>query len=231
MSEWPSSSAETGQRDLRAGIACLGGSMAIFLLYAFGLLGGIDTAGLSFVQGLRSEGLTRRVLEISALGSLPALFLIGLVSISFLYAQGKKKTTCRIFFIMVFAEVLAFAAKHLVARPRPAAFFAPGAEDTIGADQLVSFPSGHSMMSAVMYLSVALLLCTAVENRKPRLVLLCTATTLILLIGLSRIYLGVHNPSDVLAGWLAGIGWTLTWFSIFSRRDRRAPAGPDSTAS
>ena len=216
--------------NLRAGMAGLGGALTLFLLYTAGLLEGLDHAGLSLMQGLRSESLTKRVLEISALGSLPALFLIGLVSVAYLYALGEQKTTRRIFFIMVAAEVLAFTAKHLVARPRPEDFFAPGAADTIGSNYLVSFPSGHSMMSAVMYLSVALLLCKAVEGRKPRLVLTCTAIALILAIGLSRIYLGVHNPSDVLAGWLGGTGWTLAWFAIFSRRDRLAAADPEPAA-
>ena len=225
MSAQGLSSAETAglhQGNLRAGLACLGGALALFLLYTSGLLEGFDHAGLSLMQGLRSESLTKRVLEISALGSLPVLFLIGVVSVSYLYALGEQKTTIRIFFIMVVAEVLAFSVKHLVARPRPEDFFAPGAADTIGSDHLVSFPSGHSMMSAVMYLSVALLLCRAVEGRKPRLVLACTAIVIILAVGLSRIYLGVHNPSDVLAGWLGGIGWTLAWFAFFARRDRLA---------
>ena len=92
------SSAETTglqQGNLRAGLACLGGALALFLLYTSGLLDGFDHAGLSLMQGLRSESLTKRVLEISALGSLPVLFLIGVVSVSYLYALGEQKTTIR----------------------------------------------------------------------------------------------------------------------------------------
>ncbi len=96
---------------------------------------------------------------------------------------------------------------------------------------LVSFPSGHGMMSATIFLCIAFLLYNAAGGRGPRLVLAATAAGLIVAIGLSRVYLGVHNPSDVLAGWLGGIGWTLTWFSVFARRDRLASAGPDAATS
>lgn len=188
------------------------------------LVESIDKAGLSWMESLRSTGLNNRMMELSALGSLPVLVIIGIVTVLYLYARGRKKTTGRIFFVMVSAEVVAYAAKHLVARPRPVDFFAPGVKDSIGSNINVSFPSGHSMMAAVMYLCVAFLLYNAAENRRPRQVLAATAVALVVIIGLSRVYLGVHNPSDVLAGWLGGIGWTLTWFALFSTRDQRKRA-------
>ena len=79
---------------------------------------------------------------------------------------------------------------------------------------------GHGMMSAAIFLCIAFLLYNAAGSRGPRMVLAATAAGLIVAIGLSRVYLGVHNPSDVLAGWLGGTGWTLVWFAFFARRDR-----------
>ncbi|MEE3053939.1 MAG: phosphatase PAP2 family protein [Planctomycetota bacterium] len=225
----------------RAGLFCLAGALAVFLLYRFGWAEGPDNACLAWMKSLRSEGLTHRVMEISALGSIPVLILIGLVTVLYLYARGDQKTTRRIFFIMVSAEVVAYIVKHLVRRIRPLEFMDSFAAPTVGTSQeaaqdllktiedggeminaalLVSFPSGHSMMSATIFLCIAFLLYNAAGGRGPRLVLAATAAGLIVAIGLSRVYLGVHNPSDVLAGWLGGIGWTLVWFTFFARRDR-----------
>ena len=231
----------------RAGLFCLAGALAVFLIYACGWAEGSDDACLAWMKSLRSEGLTHRIMEISALGSIPVLILIGLVTVLYLYARGDQKTTRRIFFIMVSAEVVAYIVKHLVRRMRPLEYMEPFAAPTVGSTEalktienggemtntalLVSFPSGHGMMSATIFLCIAFLLYNAAGGRGPRLVLAATAAGLIVAIGLSRVYLGVHNPSDVLAGWLGGTGWTLTWFSVFARRDRLASAGPDATTS
>ena len=227
--------------NLRAGRFCLAGALAIFLLYRFGWVQGADHACLAWMESLRSEGLTHRIMEISALGSIPVLILIGLVTVLYLYVRGDQKTTRRIFFIMVSAEVVAYIVKHLVRRIRPLEFMDSFAAPTIGTSQeaaqdilktiesggemtntalLVSFPSGHGMMSATIFLCIAFLLYNAAGGRGPRMVLAATAVGLIVAIGLSRVYLGVHNPSDVLAGWLGGTGWTLVWFAFFARRDR-----------
>lgn len=207
---------------LRSGISCLAGAVLVLLFYKMGWTESFDKAGLEWMAGLRSPGLTNRVMELSSLGSLPVLVLIGMATILYLSTRGEQKTTARVFFIMVSAEIVAYVAKHLVARTRPEEFFADGVKGSISSDLNVSFPSGHSMMSATMYLCIVFLLHNAAEKRHPRRALLGGAIALIFLIGLSRVYLGVHNPSDVLAGWLGGAGWTLAWFAFFDRRDQRA---------
>ena len=217
--------------NLRAGLFCLAGALVPLLLYKIGWTKGIDDDCLTWMAALRSPRLTHRVMEISALGSIPVLVLIGLVTVLYLYVRGDQKTTLRIFFIMVSAEAVAYTVKHLVARPRPVEFIAEQAKGSISAEGLVSFPSGHSMMSAAIFLCIAFLLYNAAGGRGPRLVLAATAAGLIVAIGLSRVYLGVHNPSDVLAGWLGGTGWTLTWFSVFARRDGLASPDPNSTTA
>ena len=70
-----------------------------------------------------------------------------------------------------------------------------------------SFPSGHSMLAAVVYLTLGALLAVILPGRRIRAYALAVALVLVLLIGLSRVYLGVHYPSDVLAGWAAGLAW------------------------
>ena len=73
----------------------------------------------------------------------------------------------------------------------------------------LSFPSGHSMNSAIVYLTLAVLIARGYEERRTRSFVIGAAALLVLLIGVTRIYLGVHYPSDVLGGWTVGAAWAL----------------------
>lgn len=78
----------------------------------------------------------------------------------------------------------------------------------------LSFPSGHAMLSATIYLTLAVLLTRLVERRREKSYLLGTALLLSFFVGLSRVFLGVHYPTDVIAGWAAGVAWAqLCWLS------------------
>lgn len=88
-----------------------------------------------------------------------------------------------------------------------------------------SFPSGHSMMSAAVYLTIAALLMRAESRGSVKLFLLLMAAGICLIVGLSRVYLGVHWPTDVLAGWTAGAAWAIicylvgSWIGIFTKAE------------
>jgi undecaprenyl-diphosphatase len=92
-----------------------------------------------------------------------------------------------------------------------------------------SFPSGHSMLSAVVYLTLGALLGRIVEGWRFKAYFLIVAVLLTVLVGLSRIYLGVHYPTDVLAGWAAGLAWAVLCWLVARFLQRRgkveAPAG------
>ena len=98
---------------------------------------------------------------------------------------------------------LALILKEIFQRPRPQ--IVPHLTDISTA----SFPSGHSMLSSVVYLTLAALLARVVPDRRTKVYFLAVAPFLVLLIGSSRVYLGVHYPTDVLAGWCLGSVWAL----------------------
>ena len=77
-----------------------------------------------------------------------------------------------------------------------------------------SFPSGHAMISAVVYLTLGALLAKIVITNTLKIYLMTVAVLLTGMIGLSRVYLGVHWPTDVLAGWVAGAGWALGCWGV-----------------
>jgi undecaprenyl-diphosphatase len=95
-----------------------------------------------------------------------------------------------------------------------------------------SFPSGHAMLSAVVFLTLGALLARVHKPRRVKLFFLSLAVVLTMLVGCSRVYLGVHWPSDVLAGWCVGAAWAgLCWYAalLLQRKGKvesEAPATP-----
>lgn len=84
-----------------------------------------------------------------------------------------------------------------------------------------SFPSGHAMLSAVVYLTLGALLARLVEAWRLRVYFVAVAVLLSLLVGLTRIYLGVHYPTDVVAGWAAGLAWAVLCWTVARYLQRR----------
>ncbi|MCW8087419.1 phosphatase PAP2 family protein [Roseococcus sp. MDT2-1-1] len=91
-----------------------------------------------------------------------------------------------------------------------------------------SFPSGHSMMAAVVYLTLGALLARVEPDRSVKAFVLSAAVLLALLVGVSRVYLGVHWPTDVLAGWTVGAGWALLFWLIARALQRRGSVETDT---
>lgn len=98
---------------------------------------------------------------------------------------------------------ISLAMKHWFDRPRP------DVVEHLARVYTSSFPSGHSMMSAVVYLTLGVLIAPVLQHVKLRCYVIGSALLLTFLIGISRIYMGVHYPTDVLAGWTAGLVWAL----------------------
>ena len=90
-----------------------------------------------------------------------------------------------------------------------------------------SFPSGHSMLAAVVYLTLGSLLTRLVPRRAAKAYFLGVAGLLTLLVGVSRVYMGVHYPTDVLAGWTAGLVWALVCWLVARQLQRRGAVERD----
>lgn len=153
--------------------------------------------------------------EISALGSYSALVLVVLVSTLFLSAAEQRISLRTLLGATVSGYAMMMLLKLQFQRPRPT--IVPHLADFHSS----SFPSGHALMSAVVYVTLGFQLLRVIDNQRLRFAIMFTAILLTTLVGASRVFLGVHFPSDVLAGWTAGLVWSLLWLVGVRRWQRR----------
>ncbi|OYY79632.1 MAG: phosphatase PAP2 family protein [Sphingomonas sp. 28-62-20] len=148
------------------------------------------------------------MVDVTALGGETVLTIIVIITAGFLAIRRHWLTFWLVLGGTISGSWAVALIKTTVARPRPALI------DHIVQVWSASFPSGHAANSAIIYLTVALLLMQIVESRIARWYMVAVAMLLVIVIGVSRIYLGVHWPSDVLAGWGFGTLWALAWWSL-----------------
>jgi undecaprenyl-diphosphatase len=163
------------------------------------------------------------VRDITALGSTVVLSLLTLAALGYLLLLRRTHMAALLAVAMVGGTALSSVLKAFFERPRPD--IVPALTNVTS----LSFPSGHSMMSAVAYLTIAVLIGRSSPSPAVRLYLVVVAVLITVLVGLSRIYLGVHWPSDVLAGWCGGAAWALACWLVARRLQRRGQveqAGP-----
>jgi undecaprenyl-diphosphatase len=153
--------------------------------------------------------------DITALGGPAVIALVVSTVAGFLILDRKLGAAA----LVLLATTLGFALSELLKaafdRPRP--HVVPLLTTVTSA----SFPSGHSMMSAVVYLTLGALLTRLVSSRWMKFYFLAVAAALSGLIGISRLYLGVHYPTDVLAGWSAGLVWAACCWLVARQLQRR----------
>jgi undecaprenyl-diphosphatase len=146
--------------------------------------------------------------DVTALGGFTVLTLISLMAVAVLLMQ-RRKSSAVIFAVTVIAgEGLAELVKAIAGRPRP---------DIVTPFDLVyssSFPSGHSTMAPVVYLTLAVILAAGEPRRDVRMLIFLIAGALVIAVGVSRVYLGVHWPTDVLAGWALGAAIALVAMTV-----------------
>ncbi len=128
-------------------------------------------------------------------------------------------------FSVIGGVIVSQGAKLAFARPRPE--LVPHGAEVYTA----SFPSGHAMMAAVVYLTLGALLARTQSGRNVKTYVLAVALTLTLLVGASRVYLGVHWPTDVLAGWALGATWALACWLVMLWLQARGEVEAETAAS
>ena len=164
----------------------------------------------SIILGLRAWGgpswLPKVATDVTALGGGIVLTIVVVLVAGLLIVQRLWLTAVAIVASSISGNVVVELVKLHVARPRP------DIVEHLVAVTHMSFPSGHSANSAIVYLTLAGLASQVTEHRATRAYLLVVAILLVGAIGFSRVYLGVHWPSDVLAGWSFGTLWALGWW-------------------
>lgn len=146
--------------------------------------------------------------DITSLGGTGLLVLVTAATIAFLLLYHKYRTALLVAVAIGGGQIVNSLLKLGFDRPRPE--LVPHETYVYSA----SFPSGHSMMAAVVYMTLAALLARTQPHLRTRAFFLVLGVFITLLVGSSRIYLGVHWPTDVLAGWTAGAVWALACWSV-----------------
>lgn len=167
----------------------------------------LDILGYGLISTIISENITPIAILITNFGG--AITLIGL-TIIFLLIMKNKKMSFSILLNLVIVTFLNIFLKNIIQRPRPDDF-------RLINETGYSFPSGHSMISMAYYGYLIYLIFKFVKNKKLKVFLITFLCILILTIGLSRIYLGVHYTSDVIAGFVLSVSYLIIYTSIIKK--------------
>lgn len=221
------------EQRLLAGLTVAAVLIAAFIKLAGEMLEGETSAfDIDVLQALRVPGdpgtpigptwLLGSMRDLTALGGVTVLTLVSALAIAFLLMRGRFMQALYTALATGGGAVFGKLLKSLFARPRPEVV-----PHLVEVNSL-SFPSGHSMNSAIVYLTLAVMVSRSFDERRTRVFVIAVAALLVLTIGFTRLYLGVHYPTDVIGGWTVGATWALAMGLIATRLQdghRMEPAG------
>ena len=167
-------------------------------------------------QPIGPRWLEQVAFDLTALGGPTILGLTVAAVVGFLLLHGLIRNAVFVVIACGGGWLLNSVLKNVFARERPD--IVPHLREVM----TLSFPSGHALTSAVVFLTLGALLMRVAQTRLVKFYIMGIAMLATLLVGLTRVYLGVHYPTDVLAGWLIGISWALACWLIARVLDRRA---------
>ena len=180
-----------------------------------GDVGTMDISILLAVAKTRTPWRTIVAIDVTALGSTPVVVLFSAVAFVALLVLRDRLGALQLLAASVGAGVLTFVTKNFIERIRPES-----------AQQLVavsgfSYPSGHSLLSAALYLTIAIIAGRYVRRFRARAAIFMAVSAIPVLVGASRVYLGVHYMTDVVSGIFLGSGWALLLAGFFAIKSRR----------
>ena len=171
----------------------------------------IDMEIMNLVAAFRSTGITKALIFLTYLGNWQVIVGLSIVALVILWSLWKKRETIFLATAVVSGEVIKELLKFIVHRARPdVGFF-------LISESGYSFPSGHAVMSVIFYGAIAYFIYKLCKKIWQKIILSTGFAVLIVLIGFSRIYLGVHWASDVIAGWLIGFSILVFFILIFRK--------------
>jgi undecaprenyl-diphosphatase len=198
--------------------------LAIDAIFFFGWLASeiIESETRVFDDGIRnffhqiaSPNLTNVMIFFTYVGSAYGIIFLLIIAITILLYKNHKRSAALLIITMIGESVLSFILKLSFQRPRPEAYF------DFKLPTSFSFPSGHAFASLCFFGALALFLNAQITNRFQKIAIWLISIWLFLIIGISRIYLGVHYPSDVIAGYAAGFVWLFTIYFADNRLRER----------
>ena len=205
-------SAGAGRLSLRLGGAtlALGTFVRITRELIEGDVSGMDSAILLAVAKKRTPWLTITAVDVTALGSITLVVLFSVFTLVVLLVLRDRMGALQLFTASVGAGILTLVAKNLIERTRPAE-----------AQQLIvvsgfSYPSGHSVSTSALYLTIAIIAGRYVQHTGARAAIFVAVSAVLIMIGASRVYLGVHYPTDIVSGISLGAAWALLLAGFFT---------------
>jgi undecaprenyl-diphosphatase len=182
----------------------------------------VDGGILQGVARLRTPGLTTTALDVTALGSITLVVLFCAFALVVLLGVRDRMGAVQLVAASVGAGILTFATKNLLERTRPTEI-----------QQLIavtgfSYPSGHSLSTSALYLTIAIIASRHVRGNGGRAAIFVAVAGVLIAVGFSRVYLGVHYASDVAGGMLMGAGWAFALAGVFTYLSQRGSVGGDA---
>lgn len=181
--------------------------VAISVLMVLGLTGTWDDAVLQWIGTVRGGITLDLMIAATVLGDGEVEIPFALATGALLWRLGRPRCARIFVFCALSGQILLMLAKQSFQRPRPDII------DRLAGAGWYSYPSGHAMLAPVIWGLGLFLLSQSVRHEGIRRVLLFLAVTIPIAIAVSRVYLGVHFPSDVIAALVLGTGWILLWLS------------------
>jgi len=201
---------------LLSGFAAATAALMLFAWLAREVVAGgteaLDFGARHFVQRIASSTLTDVMRGFTFLGEWLSIAELTILSIVMFYRHGRKRSAILIAITIAGGWALESMLKLIFQRPRPAPFFGTRLPSSY------SFPSGHAVLACCYFGAMAALLTAREPKRGVRIAIWAAAAIIAAMIGSSRIYLGVHYASDVIAGYTAAIVWIFTVAEVYKRR-------------